>query len=123
MEVICTPGEDTVPTKDMGMAKMFTTQLEGGRMVNRIELKAGFDWRATVKPKLPGCPDWCPATHFGYLESGQMDIEMQDGTKKTVKAGETYYVPPGHLPTVPMDTVMIEFAQDTTYTSEEFKKA
>lgn len=39
---------------------------------------------------LPGCPEWCPATHFGYLESGKMGIQMQDGSTKTINAGETY---------------------------------
>merc|ERR1712224_33461 len=85
----------------------------------------GFDWRANVKPILPGCPDWCPATHFGYLESGEMTVQMQDGTKKTVKAGETYFVPPGHLPIIEKGAVMVEFAQEQVYQSKEFleKKA
>lgn len=51
-----------------------------------------------------------------------MDVEFEDGSKKTVRAGESYYVPPGHIPHIPEDTVMIEFSQDTTYTNEEFIK-
>ena len=112
------------PDKVMGpegkQAKMFISKYEEGRQASRIEIDAGFDWRASIQPHLPGKPDWCPATHFGYLESGVMKIEMQDGTTKTIKAGETYFVPPGHIPIIEEKTVMIEFSQDTTYTNKKF---
>jgi quercetin dioxygenase-like cupin family protein len=124
MEVMCQPCGTDVPTKALGPegsgAKMYITKLQGGKTATRIHIEKGFDWRVNVKPLLPGCPDWCPATHFGYLESGQMDVLMQDGTKVTVKQGETYLIPPGHLPSVDQDTVMIEFAQEQIYTSKEF---
>ena len=58
----------------------------------------------------------CPATHFGYLESGEMGVEFSDGTKKTVKAGESYLVGPGHRPYMDKAAVMIEFSQDPTWT-------
>ena len=35
------------------------------------------------------------------------------------QAGETYLVPPGHIPIMNEDAVMIEFTQDTTYTNAE----
>ena len=113
-----------IPDKVMGpegkQAKMYITKFEGGRQANRIEIDGGFDWKKTVRPNLPGCPEWCPATHFGYLESGVMKVEMKDGTVKTISAGETYFVPPDHIPIIEEKTVMIEFSQDTTYTNKEF---
>ena len=81
----------------------------------RISIKAGFDWAKTVKPILPGCPDWCPATHFGYLESGEMGVKTKDGGEYTIKAGQSYLIPPGHLPVMDKDAVMVEFSQDATY--------
>ena len=45
---------------------------------------------------------------------------MKDGTVKTIKAGDTYFVPPEHIPIIEEKTVMIEFSQDTTYTSKKF---
>lgn len=56
---------------DTGAAKMwlFTSQ---GKKMSRIAIEKGFDWKKTVSPILPGCPEWCPATHFGYLESGEI---------------------------------------------------
>jgi len=115
---------NTNPDKVIGpegqQAKMFITKYEGGRQANRIVIDAGFDWTKSIKPHLPGCPDWCPATHFGYLESGIMKVQMKDGNIMTIKAGETYFVPPGHLPIIEEKTVMIEFSQDTTYTNKNF---
>ena len=35
------------------------------------------------------------------------------------QAGETYLVPPGHIPVMKEDAVMVEFTQDTTYTNAE----
>ena len=45
-----------------------------------------------------------------------MGLEFKDGSKKTVKAGESYLVPPGHRPIMDKATVMIEFSQDPTWT-------
>ena len=87
-------------------------------------------------------------THFGYLESGSMGIKFKDDPDniKIIKvgrlcgnqnsrasplrapdslvdsrtqAGETYLVPPGHIPVMNEDAVMVEFTQDTTYTNAE----
>jgi hypothetical protein len=94
-----TSAPDKVMGPDGAQAKMWMKKFDDGRQVNRMHMDKGFDWTATVKPLLPGCPDWCPAAHFGYLESGQMDIKMKDGAEKTFKAGETYMVDPGRLGT------------------------
>ena len=37
----------------------------------KIMMIPGFSWAKSVGPKLPkladgSCPQWCPATHFGY---------------------------------------------------------
>jgi len=118
----CQPceGELGEPTKVMGegMAQMWITK-ESGQQMMRVAIKKGFDWKATISPILPGCPEWCPATHFGYLESGEMGVKMKDGSSYTVKAGTSYLIPPGHLPVMEKDAVMVEFSQDPTYTSKE----
>jgi|TARA_B110000977_G_C10859753_1_gene409255 hypothetical protein len=48
-----------------------------------------------VSPKLPGCPEWCPANHFGYLQAGTMKVQYKDGSTETVNAGSSYNIPPG----------------------------
>ena len=42
-----------------------------------------------------------------------------DSPVDCAQAGETYLVPPGHIPVMNEDAVMIEFTQDTTYTNAE----
>ena len=85
--------------KDMGKpnAKVVTM---GDKTSMKITLEPGFDWIKEVSPKLPGCPVWCPANHFGYLEKGTMKVKYEDGSDITVNAGESYNIPPGHLPEV-----------------------
>lgn len=120
--MICPPCDGVAaPDKVFGpsgqQAKMWVTKMPDGRQASRIVIDQGFSWTDTIKPILPGCPDWCPATHFGYLESGTMDVMFKDGTERTVRAGETYFIPPGHLPVLNKGpAVMVEFSQDTTYT-------
>ena len=83
--------------KDMGKATAKVVNI-GDKTSMKITLEPGFDWIKEVSPKLPGCPEWCPANHFGYLESGSMKIKYQDGSTATVNAGGSYLIPPGHLP-------------------------
>ena len=49
------------PDKVMGpegkQAKMYISKFEGSRQASRIEIDAGFDWKSSIKPHLPGCPD------------------------------------------------------------------
>jgi uncharacterized protein YaiE (UPF0345 family) len=94
----------------------------GAKTVNRITIEEGFEWSSGVKPHLPGCPEHCPATHFGFIERGQMEIKMAGSEEWTVFGpGDAYHVPPGHLPRFAKgETVMMEFSNDDTYTHENF---
>jgi quercetin dioxygenase-like cupin family protein len=38
----------------------------------------------------------CQLSHIGYAVSGRLTVRMQDGTQKTIRAGESYTIPPGH---------------------------
>ena len=80
--------------KDMGKAQAHVVNL-GDKTSMKIVLEPGFDWVSEVGPKLPGCPAWCPANHFGYLEKGTMKVKYQDGSDVTINAGESYLIPPG----------------------------
>ena len=61
---------------------------------------------------MPGCPDWCAATHHGFIKSGQMKVLMENGEEKVLKTGDVYHVGPGHRPVCDVDCVMVEFSQD-----------
>jgi len=116
------------PTKEMKdsngkKATAFMQKLaQGEKLVNRIVIEEGFEWTTGVKPHLPGCPEHCPATHFGFIAAGQMEIQMK-GSDEWVcfGPGDAYNVPPGHLPRFTKgETVMMEFSSDPTYTNANF---
>lgn len=112
------------PDKILGsegkQAKIYINKFDEGRQTSRIEIDPGFNWNESIRPHLPNRPEWCPATHFGYLLSGVMKVQMKDGSIKTIKAGETYFIKSEHLPIIEEKTIMIEFSQDTTYTNKQF---
>jgi hypothetical protein len=85
--------------KEMGLATANVVNI-GDKTSMEITLNPGFNWVESVSPLLPGCPKSCPANHFGFLKSGTMKVHYDDGTTATVNAGESYLIPPGHLPEV-----------------------
>jgi hypothetical protein len=66
---------------------------------------------------LKGLPDdRCQCPHWGYLLAGRMTVRYPDH-EEVVKAGEIYYMAPGHTMAVEAGTVLIEFSP-----KEEFRK-
>lgn len=90
-----------------------TVMLPNGTKAMKMKAMPGFDWFKTIQPKVPGCPPSCPATHIGYVISGKMSCKfLDDDTEETYEAGQTYYIRPGHIPTVHEETIAIEFAPE-----------
>lgn len=56
---------------------------------------------------LPG--DRCPCPHWGYLVAGRMTVKYPDH-EDVVRAGEVYYMAPGHTIAVDAGTVLVEFS-------------
>jgi len=66
---------------------------------------------------LKGLPNnMCPCPHWGYLIAGRMTVRYADH-EEVVKAGEVYYMAPGHTMAAEAGTVLIEFSP-----KEEFRK-
>ena len=66
---------------------------------------------------LKGLPDdKCQCPHWGYLLTGRMTVRYADH-EEVVKAGEVYYMAPGHTLLVEAGTTLIEFSP-----KEEFQK-
>ena len=40
--------------------------------------------------------DSCQVRHVGFIESGQMHVEHEDGTQADLSAGDAYVIEPGH---------------------------
>ena len=65
---------------------------------------------ADLAPYFDGLPDGqCQAAHWGYVISGKLSFRSAAG-EETFVAGDAYYVPPGHTPTLYAGTEVVEFS-------------
>ncbi len=62
--------------------------------IGRFRLDPGWRWSECIKPVVK--TDLCQVSHLGHVCSGSLTVAMADGTKKTLHAGESYTIPPGH---------------------------
>ena len=51
----------------------------------------------------------CQAPHWGYVVSGTLKIKYADH-EETIKAGEAFYLSPGHIPYVEENTELVQFS-------------
>jgi class 3 adenylate cyclase len=63
-------------------------------VVGRMVMEPGWRWTHDVRP-IAGT-DRCMYHHLGYCVSGQLHIELQDGTTGVISKGEMFELPPGH---------------------------
>ena len=83
------PDEVRSPAK----TRVEVVRLEGFT-IGRINFEPGWRWSECVKPVVK--TDSCQVSHVGYAVSGRITVRMKDGTQKTIAAGESYTIPPGH---------------------------
>jgi quercetin dioxygenase-like cupin family protein len=83
------PDETRTPDK----TRVEIVRLEGFT-IGRFTLQPGWRWSQCIKPVVK--TDSCQVSHAGYVVSGSITVRMSDGTQKTVGAGESYTIPPGH---------------------------
>lgn len=62
--------------------------------IGRFRFQPGWRWSECVKPVVK--TDQCQLSHVGHAVSGRIKVRMTDGTEKTISAGESYTIPPGH---------------------------
>ncbi len=56
---------------------------------------------------LPG--DRCGCPHWGVVTEGRLTFRWPDH-EETYEAGDAYYAPPGHLPSITAGTSIVEFS-------------
>jgi hypothetical protein len=72
-----------------------------------VSLPAGTDFG----PLLQGLPDdLCPCPHWGYVIKGRSRVTYAD-REEILKAGDLFYMPPGHTLVVEEDTEYVEFSR------------
>jgi hypothetical protein len=66
----------------------------GGRTIARTEFRPGWRWSNDVQP-IAGTPS-CQVHHLGYLITGTLHVETDDGSYTDIVAGDAFEVLPGH---------------------------
>ena len=92
---------------------IFGSDAAGIRGVDWGELRATFvsiPAGSDITPLLEGLPNnRCPCPHWGYVLKGQM-LVTHDGGEESIRAGEIFYIPPGHTMFVDEDVEYVEFS-------------
>ncbi len=81
----------------------------GGMTVAINELPAGTDFA----PLLVGLKNnSCQVPHWGYIIKGSMRLQYDDGNEVVLKAGDAFYLAPGHKATVVEDLKLLDFSPE-----------
>ena len=83
------PDEVRSPEK----TRVEVVRLEGFTL-GRLSFEPGWRWSECIKPVVQ--TDSCQVPHVGYAVAGHITVRLQDGTQKTIVAGDAYTIPPGH---------------------------
>ena len=81
----------------------------GGMAVDINNSPAGTNFR----PLLEGLEnDHCQVPHWGYVVKGAILIEYEDGKEDIFRAGEAFYMRPGHTGEVLEDLLLVSFSPE-----------
>lgn len=91
----------------------------GGMTIGRATYQPGWKWSADVGAAMRAAS--CHVEHVGMVVSGCATAAMDDGTIVEMKAGDVFYVPPGHDSWVVGDEpyVSLHFLGADEYASKE----
>ena len=65
-----------------------------GGQIGRYTFEPGWRWSECIKPVVQ--TDTCQVEHIGYVVTGTLHVEHEDGTTADLQAGSVYRVAPGH---------------------------
>ena len=87
-------------------------EAEWGEMNVGLEsYQAGVD----SAPIFKGLPDdRCPCPHWGYVVKGRIRVRYKD-REEILRAGDAYYLAPGHTTLFEEDTAVVEFSPKGEY--------
>lgn len=87
----------------------------GEHTVGRFTFDPGWRWSECIKPVVN--TESCQNNHIGYCVSGSLEIHLDTGESVTIKAGDSFTIPPGHDAWVVGDEtfVGIEFLSAAAY--------
>lgn len=104
-------------TRNIGTGILELVNLNG-LIIGRATLPPGWQWSKDVK-SIAGT-DTCQASHTQYIISGGLVIDMDDGTKMVLNAGDAAIIPPGHDAYVTGDEpcVLVDFGGMKDYAKQ-----
>jgi quercetin dioxygenase-like cupin family protein len=85
--------DDPVETREFEKGR-FELYRVGPATLGRASYEPGWRWSEHVGAALGQAS--CQVEHVGLVLSGQAAVRMDDGTERVMKAGDFFYVPPGH---------------------------
>ena len=65
-----------------------------GMTLGHAIFQPGWRWSESVKP-IAGTAS-CEVQHHAYVVRGSMTVHMDDGSERTLSAGDVAVIPPGH---------------------------
>ena len=83
------PDETRTPPK----TRVDIVSLAGGQ-IGRYTFEPGWRWSECIKP-VAGTES-CQVEHVGYMISGQLHVQHDDGSQQDIRAGSVYRIAPGH---------------------------
>jgi hypothetical protein len=83
------PDETRTPDK----TTIELVNLAGGQ-IGRYTFQPGWRWSECIKPVAQ--TERCQVEHVGYVVSGGLHVEHEDGTSGEVSTGDVYRIAPGH---------------------------
>ena len=95
-----TPDERRSPEK----TQVDVVHLDGVTL-GRITCQRGWRWSACIKPVVGAAS--CQVSHAGNVISGQLHVQMEDGSEHVIRTGDAYTTPPGHDAYVKGDTPFV----------------
>jgi len=89
-------------------------KIAGGE-IGRYTFQPGWRWSDHIKPIV--ATDMCQTNHIGYVVSGTLHVESEDGSSGDMTPGSVYHIAPGHDAWVTGDdpVVVVEFQGAATY--------
>jgi len=89
-------------------------KIAGGE-IGRYTFQPGWRWSDHIKPIV--ATDMCQTNHIGYVVSGTLHVESEDGSSGDMTPGSVYHIAPGHDAWVTSDdpVVVVEFQGAATY--------
>lgn len=79
----------------------------GDTALGRFTFEPGWKWSETVKTVVH--TESCQNNHLGFCIAGTLTVEMEDGTRTTIRVGDAYSIPAGHDAWVENDETFVGY--------------